>query len=135
MNNHWYFFDFIKIYNFYRCYCTSYIVLQQNQNENVWRKKKYVEEISTCVHLLLKVPKMQLFRLTVKYLIRQINFYFFFFHLKKNVNPGGVDYFPGCYTPKFFNRHIFIQRNIFFILKILSHKVHGVMYLKHWNFF
>ena len=62
-------------------------------------------------------PKMQLFRLTVKYLLQQNIFNFFFFHLKKNVNPGGSDLFPGCYTPKFFNRHIFIQRNNFFYFK------------------
>ena len=71
--------------------------------------------ISTSVHLLLKVPKMQLFRLTVKYLVQQNIFNFFFFHLKKNVNPGeSILCLPAAQT--LFQRITLVLRIILWLL-------------------
>ena len=90
-----------------------------------------MEEISTFVHLLLKVQKMQLFRLTVKYLVQQNIFNFFFFPPEKKRKPRGVDIISQGVTPQIFLIDVYLYKGIiFFILKILSHKVHGVMYLK-----
>ena len=80
----------------------------------MYEEKKVLTEISSSVHLLLKVPKMQLFRLTVKYLVQQNIFNFFFFHLKKNVNPGGVDIISQGVTPQIFLIDVYLYKGIFF---------------------
>ena len=78
---------------------------------------------------------MQLFCLTVKYLVQQNIFNFFFFAPEKKRKPqGGVDIISQGVTPEIFLIDlidVYLYKGIiFFILKILSYKVHGVMYLK-----
>ena len=67
----------------------------------MYEEKKVLTEISSSVHLLLKVPKMQLFRLTVKYLVQQI-FLIFFFPPEKKRKPRGVDIISQGVTPQIF---------------------------------
>ena len=72
--------------------------------------------ISTYVHLLLKVPKMQLFRLTVKYLLWQNIFNFFFFPPEKKRKPRGESIISQGVTPQIFLIAIYLYKGIIFFI-------------------
>ena len=58
-------------------------------------------------------------------------FLIFFFPPEKKRKPRGVDIISQGVTPQIFLIDVYLYKGIiFFIFKILSHKVHGVMYLK-----